>query len=280
MIQKRLPFVTLSNAFVTFLLMLLVLLGTYINSFPAYTLLPLDEVEPVNMKCRHRTKEVLHQNQHVSKMELHRTICTFNVFHYDLRNRNKTYFVLDIDIDIAKIRHRSNIGKLFTIKLFHLNETYNTYHMQRSKYWSVSWCKNPKDELAMCLDVNDYRKETIVEQNTIGRMGENKRVSFLFVVDNNREVMEIFSTEVLLKDDIPLKRYYKEQILSVWISLTDPKNDKHLSARIRSGGNITIGDLPNPSIVTHYETVTGLITYPFRYFVNLYTMFLVWSKDK
>ncbi|OWF37704.1 uncharacterized protein LOC110467127 [Mizuhopecten yessoensis] len=249
-----------------FLLMMLVTICVYIPSFPAYTILPSEEVEPVNMICRHRTKEEVYQNMETSKKQEHRTVCTFNVFHYNLLSRNRTYFVLDINIDIAKTYHDGRVGKLFTIKMFYLNKEHKTHHKQRSMYLSVSRCKTKYDEIAICLEDVSYKKETLLTQKLISTvvMEQNKRVSFLFLVDNEKKIMEIFTPVVLWKDVVFLEHYYESKTLSVWISLADSKNDKYVTARIRSGADVAIGDLPNPAIVTNYQIVHGVLTYPFR----------------
>ncbi|XP_033764120.1 uncharacterized protein LOC117345213 [Pecten maximus] len=248
------------------LLAILVPLGVHIHSLPAYIVLPWNEVEPVNMICSPRTKEEIYQNLSVLKKQSHRTLCTFNVFHYDLRSRNKTYFMLDIDIDIAEAFSVSNAGMLFTMKLFHLNKKQNTYHKQRNMYWAVSWCYS-NDELGLCLDDMYYRRETRLTQKVISKvvMGQKKVVSFLFVVNNDDKIMHIFSPINLLKDVVFLQHYYDEQTLSLWISLSQSKLDKYLSARIRSGAHVTIGDLPNPVIATNYEIIKGVFTYPFHW---------------
>ncbi|XP_021379739.1 uncharacterized protein LOC110467130 isoform X2 [Mizuhopecten yessoensis] len=227
---------------------------------------PREIVEPVNMVCQHRTKEEVYQNTEISKKQVHRTVCTFNVFHYNLLSRNRTYFVLDIDIDIAKTYRYGRVGKLFTIKLFHLNKEHNTHHKQRNMYLSVSRCKTENGELAMCLEDISYKKETQLTQRLISTvvMKQIKRVSFLFLVDNEKKIMEIFTPVMLWKDVVFLEHYYESKTLSVWISLADSKNDKYITARIRSGADITIVDLPNPAVVTNYQIVHRVLTYPFR----------------
>ncbi|XP_060072492.1 uncharacterized protein LOC132552350 [Ylistrum balloti] len=250
-----------------FLLMAVITVGVYIHSFPANVILPFEEVEQVSMICRPRSREEVYQNRTISKINVHRTLCTFNIFHYDLRNRNKTYFALDVDIDIGNAYGVGKVGKLFTIKLFHLNKQRDTHHKQRNIYWSVSWCYELyRKELALCLNDINYKTETTVSQKLISTvsMGEKKRVSFLFLVDNIRKIMDIFSPIVLWKDIVFLEHYYEQRSLSVWISLADSNNDKYVSAKIRSGTSVKIGDLPNPAIVSNYEIIKGVMTYPFR----------------
>ncbi|XP_069121865.1 uncharacterized protein [Argopecten irradians] len=219
----------------------------------------------VNMLCRPRTKTEVYQNLSLSKKQSHRTVCTFNIFHYDLLDRNKTYFVLDIDINIAKAYRVVKSGKLITMKLFHLNEQSKTFHKQRNMYWSISLC-TIKDQLSLCLDDIYYRRETVITTKVISTVGmdEKKVVSFLFVVDNIDQLMHVYSPIVLWKDVVFLKHYYEGQTLSLWISLTDRKLEDSISARIRSGSSVTIGDLPNPAIATNYEIIRGTLTYPFR----------------
>ncbi|XP_021379737.1 uncharacterized protein LOC110467129 [Mizuhopecten yessoensis] len=247
------------NTALVFFLVMLVVIVLYIPCFPAYTILPSEEVEPVNMICRHKTKEEVYQDKKISNKQVHRTVCTFDVFHHSLLYRDRTYFVLDIDINIAK----TFLGKLFTINVGHLNMEDNTQHKQ---HWSISRCKTKNDDLAICLDDVNNKKETLVTQKLIGTvvMEQNKRVSFLFLVDNQKQTMEIFAPVVLLKDVVFLEKCYEGHILRVWIALADLNNDMHVTARIRSGANITIGDLPNPAIVTTYQIVHGVLTYPFR----------------
>ncbi|XP_069121843.1 uncharacterized protein [Argopecten irradians] len=247
------------------LLAILIPLGYFIPSLPAHMVLPFDEVNSVNMLCRPRTKTEVYQNLSLSKKQSHRTVCTFNIFHYDLLDRNKTYFVLDIDINIAKAYRVVKSGKLITMKLFHLNEQSKTFHKQRNMYWSISLC-TIKDQLSLCLDDIYYRRETVITTKVISTVGmdEKKVVSFLFVVDNIDQLMHVYSPIVLWKDVVFLKHYYEGQTLSLWISLTDRKLEDSISARIRSGSSVTIGDLPNPAIATNYEIIRGTLTYPFR----------------
>ncbi|XP_069119340.1 uncharacterized protein [Argopecten irradians] len=263
-----LPSPTLANIGVVFLLSVLAVIWIIIEDLPAYTLLKSDEVEPVNMKCRVRTKEAVRQIHNISKTEFHRTVCTFNIFQYDLRKRKKTYFVLDIVIDIEEAYAVGQTGNIVTLKYFYLNTTSDTYYQDRNTYWSVSWCSDPESELAICLNdhvVSAMKTEPVVQYmiSTV-RIRKKKRVPFLFMIDNNRHVMEISSAITLWKDVISLKHDDEEKRLSVWVSVTDSDNDEHVTVRIRGGGDIAIGDLPNPTMVTNYETIKGLVLYPLR----------------
>ncbi|XP_033724826.1 uncharacterized protein LOC117314829 [Pecten maximus] len=267
-----LTFVTLKNALMISSLIIL-LIGMFMSSFPAYTILPFEEVKAVSLVCRRGKQEGVYQQEPPIKVKQHRNICSFNVFHHDFQNRRRTHLVVDINVEVGKKPYSvaGVLQRLLTIKLFDLNREHDIYIKQRSTYWSLFWCRTLAMELALCISKDDYERNVREEQKIISsvKIGQNFTVSFLFVVDNDRKTMEISSRAVDWKDEVLLHNYYRTQQLRVWFSLDDTKPDKGISARIRSGSNIIINDLPKEHVLTYLDHIIRLLLYQFRYLFHL-----------